>query len=83
MGDVKSIELKIGRYKYEITEDDEFMDNQCCVQLLTQSFELANWGKRPNPILSHKAIKEIEKHEQVLLPHNYSTNVTIFKLRLT
>jgi len=74
------IEVKIGRHKYEITEDDEFMDNGACVQLISQSMEKGDWGRRPNPILSKKAIKEIAAYDRVQLPHSYGGHVQVFTL---
>ena len=74
------LKLKIGRNEYSITADDKFMNNGCCVQLLTQSKEKSDWGKRPNPILSKRAIKEIDKFEHRCLNHIPDEGVTIFKL---
>ncbi len=74
------INLKIGRNEYEITSNDEFMDNGSCVQLLTQSKERCNWGRQPNPVLSKKAISEINKFEKVQREHSYSSKVKLFSL---
>jgi len=57
--------LKIGRHTYEITAADRFLDNGARVQLTTQSKEMSSWGSRPNPVLSKRAIKELNKCEQV------------------
>lgn len=53
--------LKIGKHEYTITEKDVFLDNGCCVQLLTQSKVFKNWGYM-TPVLSKKAIKELENY---------------------
>jgi hypothetical protein len=77
------MELKIGRNLYQITEDDIFIDNGACVQLLSQSKEKSRWGRRPNPRLSKRAIKEISYFDRVDRKHNYSTDVSVFSLDLT
>lgn len=77
------MDLKIGRHKYVITENDSFMDNGACVQLLTQSEENSSWGHRPNPVLSKKAIKEISVFKRVDKDHGYSTSVQVFSLKLS
>ena len=77
------MKIKIGRHTYDITEKDEFMDNGRCVQLLTQSREKSDWGRRPNPFLSKKLIKELSSVERVELPNNYSTSVSIFRFNLS
>ena len=74
------MELKIGRHKYDITKEDEFMDNGACIQLLTQSKEKSSWGRRANPVLSKRAIKEISKYARIDVPNNYQTNVNVFSL---
>lgn len=73
------LELKIGRYTYNITEKDLFLDNGSCVQLTTQSQEKSDWGHKPNPILSKRAIKHISKFTQVCVPY-YSEYVPQAKL---
>ena len=76
------MELKIGRNIYTITEEDMFMDNGCCVQLMTQSKEISNWGKRPTPILSKRAIKEISKYDRIQHSHNYNQkDLQVFNLK--
>ena len=62
---MKPITLKIGRNEYKITESDVFLDNNVCIQLCTQSKEKSTWGKRPYPILSKKAIKQIDKYKHM------------------
>jgi len=57
--------LKIGRHRYNITGKDRFLDNGACVQLTTQSEERSNWGRRPNPVLSKRAIKELNAYKHV------------------
>lgn len=73
--------IKIGRHEYKITDSDRFMDNGSCVQLLSQSKEKAHYGSRPSPVLSKKAVKEIEKFKRIQLEHDYKNkNVSVFKL---
>ena len=74
--------LKIGRYKYQITKKDQFMDNGACIQLLSQSQEPSHWGHRASPILSQKAIKQIESYRMIPRENKYteSPNVEIFSL---
>ena len=74
------LELKIGRHKYSITENDKFMDNGACVQLITQSLENPVMGCRSDPVLSKRAVKEISNFARRQLPHGYSKGVTIFNL---
>lgn len=57
--------IKIGRHEYEITENDRFMDNEACIQLLTQSSETSSWGRRPNPVMSKKLASEFLKKDLV------------------
>lgn len=76
------MKLKIKRNEYEITSDDIFMDNNACIQLLSQSKELSNHGRKPNPVLSKRAEKEIKKFERVQLTHRYGSNVEVFKLKI-
>jgi len=76
------LELKIGRHTYKITEDDEFLDNHSCVQLLTQSKERISWGHRPTPCLSKKAIKEISAFDRLQKTHNYGNRCELFTLKL-
>jgi hypothetical protein len=56
-----SIEIKVGRHAYTITKEDRFMDNGSIVMLLTQSQEKLSWGKRGNPCLSRKLVKQLYK----------------------
>ena len=72
--------LKIGKHKYQITKKDQFMDNGACVQLLSQSKEPSDWGHRASPILSQKAIKQIENYRMIPKKHKYSSNVEVFSL---
>ena len=75
------MDLKIGRNVYQITKEDRFMDNGCCVQLITQSKERSSWGHMPNPVLSKKAVKELSKVGQVEHDNSrYTTEVRIFSL---
>ena len=73
--------LKIKRHVYDITDRDCFMDNGCCVQLLTQSLESAHWGRRPRPVLSRRAVQQIGAFSRVAVPHKYGDHVTVFKLQ--
>ena len=74
------ITIKIKRNEYEITFADKFMDNGHCVQLLTQSKEKSNWGRRPTPVLSKKAIKEISKYKRIQVEHTWGNRVEVFYL---
>jgi len=76
------MKLKIGRNEYEIACSDIFMDNGVCVQLMSQSKECASWGNSPAPILSQKAINQINKYDHVPQEHNYSTDVEVFSLKI-
>jgi len=57
-----TIEIKIGRNLYTVSKEDRFLDNGNSVQLVTQSKELSSWGKRPNPVLSKRTVKELEAY---------------------
>ena len=76
------MELKIGRNTYTITEDDQFLDNSSSVQLLTQSLERSSWGHKPDPVLSKRAVKEIDRIERVQHEHGYSQKCQLFSLKL-
>ena len=60
--------LKIGKHTYDITEKDLFLDNGCCVQLLSQSQEKAQrWDReRPCPIVTKKVKKQIMTFKKVI-----------------
>lgn len=73
------IELKIGRHTYNITENDKFMDNGACVQLLTQSKRAMMGYSRPSPVLTKANIKQLDKYEKIIKP--YSTGVVTFTLK--
>ena len=73
------IKLKIGRVTYDITAKDEFMDNGKCIQLLTQS-NTGLWGRKPNPVLTKKAIKEISVFVRKQVAHDYDGKVDVFSL---
>ena len=75
------LKLKIGRHEYSIGPNDVFLDNSACVQLLTQSKERSTWGRRPHPILSKRAVKEIQQFSRVELEHGYAKSVSVFKLK--
>ena len=74
------ITLKIGRHEYDITSDDEFMDNGSCVQLLSQSKERSDWGRTPNPVLSKRAVKQIYSYDIISKKHSYGDAVAVFSL---
>lgn len=75
------IALKIGRHEYNVTEDDQFMDNKFCVQLLAQSKEKSSWGHRPSPVLSKKAVKQISVFTRKQILHGYDQEkVRVFSL---
>ena len=74
--------LKIGRYEYIITAKDKFMDNGACIQLLTQSKEKSTWGRRPSPVLSKRAIKEIKEYTKIQHQDHDETGTQIFSLDL-
>ena len=76
---MKSINLKIGRYEYEITEKDTFMDNGHCIQLLSQKKQWDGW-RYVTPKLSQKAIKQINKFERIPVESSY--NAEVFRLKL-
>ena len=75
------MKIKIGRHLYEISCDDEFMDNGVCVQLITQSKEKSIWGRTPNPVLSKECVKEIYKHRHIQKKHEYGTSVKVFSVQ--
>jgi len=76
--------LKISRHEYKITGKDKFMDNGCCVQLLTQSKEKSSWGRIPSPVLSKRAIKIISQFERIQHKpkQKYMVDVQIFNLNI-
>lgn len=79
----KLLDLKIGRHTYEIDGNDEFMDNGNCVQLLTQSKEKSDWGRKPNPVLSRRADKEIAGFLRLYVEGtSIDSKVKLFKLGL-
>jgi hypothetical protein len=53
------MEMKINRKDYTITRDDLFLDDGKTVQLLTQSQEKTSGGRKPNPVLGKKNVKEL------------------------
>jgi len=72
--------LKIGRYEYEITSSDVFIDNGACIQLLSQK-KFKHWYYI-TPVLSKKAIEQINKFERIPREHKYTSNVEVFSLKL-
>lgn len=76
------MKLKIKRHEYKISRDDTFMDNGACIQLLSQSKEPSAWGKRPDPVLSKRAIGEISKFKRIDINHRYGKGVQVFRLDL-
>lgn len=77
---MKSINLKIGRYEYEITDKDKFMDNGHCIQLLSQKKQWNRW-RYVTPKLSQKAIIKISKFKRIPVASEF-TNVQVFRLKL-
>lgn len=72
--------LKIGRYVYNIKENDLFLDNGACVMLMSQSKESPSmWSKiSPKPTLSKKAIKQILPFKKIVKTEGC---LTYFKLQ--
>jgi len=56
------MELKIGRNNFQIDEDDIFMDNGACIQLITQP--ISKGFRSYNPVLSKSAEKTLKS-----MPH--------------
>tara|TARA_R110000796_G_scaffold252500_1_gene387182 strand:+ start:24996 stop:25241 length:246 start_codon:yes stop_codon:yes gene_type:complete len=77
-----SFNLKIKTHTYEISEEDQFMDNSACVQLLTQSKERILHCSRPHPVLNKRNIKEISEYKRIDVDHSYGSGVQIFKLEI-
>jgi hypothetical protein len=75
------MELKLGRHIYVITNNDMFMDNTACIQLLTQSKETGIGSGRPHPVLSQRAIKELAGFKKTNHEHNYGSRVTMFSIK--
>ncbi len=75
----KKMKIKVGKYEYEITKDDLFLDNGACVQLMTQTEEY-NWGRPVAPTLSKRAVKEIDQYNRIQKDHRYGDGVTLFSL---
>ena len=71
--------IKIGRHEYDITTQDQFMDNGACIQLMTQSKEASCWGRRRVPVLSKKASSQIEKFQRHIIS-SHINGVVIFSL---
>lgn len=74
------LSLKLGRRVFDITENDKFMDNGSCVQIITRKVPSGTWWTTC-PKLSKKAIKEISTFEQISHPHQYSRGVKVFSLK--
>lgn len=74
------IRLKIGRYEYEITENDKLMDNGACVQFLTKRGPRGKWGHK-SLVLTKKALREIESFRRVEHHHELGEWVKVFSLR--
>ncbi len=79
---MEQISIKIKRHTYEITNKDSFLDNGACVQLITQSKEKANWGHRPNPILSKKTIKELLSYNHTRQDSDTYPNCTEIRINI-
>lgn len=80
MSDILINDLKIGRHKYNIATSDEFMDNGLIIQLLTQSKESTRYGAYTRPVLSAKAIKEINKFAKTQVAHRYAGSISVFSI---
>lgn len=68
---LETIELKIGRYIYEINENDLIFDNGSCLQLWTKdvpgtSFNNA-YNKGQKPLLSKKLASDLKKTNFIYL----------------
>jgi len=74
--------IKIGRKIYEITDEDIFMDNNFCIQLLSQNkgkfFEL----RKTKPKLSKRAEKQINKYDRIPRYNTYGQDIEIFSLKI-
>ena len=75
------VTLKIGRHTYQITDKDQFLDNESCVQLMTQSKETMSYGTRATPVLSKRTVKEISGFERVQHKHSYGNTCELFSLK--
>ncbi len=67
---METVELKIGRYIYEVNENDLIFDNGCCLQLWTKevpgtSFNAYNKGLKPQ--LSKKLASDLKKTNLIYL----------------
>jgi hypothetical protein len=74
-------ELKIGRDTYQITENDRFLDNGACVQLVTQKGRWENYSYK-NIVLTQKAVREISKFEKVYLSYGGIVDCKLYSLVL-
>jgi hypothetical protein len=74
------VSLKIGRQVYDITEDDKFLDNGACIQIITKRGPFDTW-RHTTPILTKKAMREIGAFARVNHPHKYSSGCTVFSLQ--
>ncbi len=77
------IVLKIGRKVYEISDEDVFMDNKACIQILSQNKEgsFPQLGKVAL-LLTKKAIKQINKYDRIPRKNRYGSDVEIFSLKI-
>lgn len=53
--------IKIGRNEYTFTEDDVFLDNGSCIQVLTRDGVSQGYARYSPLCLTQKAIKDLEK----------------------
>lgn len=72
------MKIKINRKEYEITTDDRFLDNGCCVQLLTQSKEKTVRFWQATPKLPKRITTKIMKLKLVDVKHNYGSTCRVF-----
>lgn len=75
-------ELKIGRFTYNITAEDVFLDNGACVQLLSQSHAFDEWRRWGIPKLSKPAAKALSKFERVIISSTGSGAFTVEKFSI-
>lgn len=63
--------LKIGRFEYDITSADTFMDNGNCIQLLNRR-DFRHSVKSSSHVLSKLAAKKLSDFDKVLMPESDS-----------
>nr|WP_142411372.1 hypothetical protein [Clostridium sp. Marseille-P7770] len=58
------MELKIGRYVYDVNENDLLLDNGCCFQLITKFTGIGLDSQSPAK-LSKKLVKDLKKSNAI------------------